>query len=146
MARYLSQQRHGERVLCRIIDLLTQLRDLGGVSGEDRGHALDLVGRDAVGECSSEAGADTLHAAVVEITFTEGTFVPVRIAVTGAGQQHKVYFDQPIDIDQAACRSLRDGDRTIADPLLNGAKAYVLMANTSIGGDAQTFEVTVGGM
>jgi hypothetical protein len=85
-----------------------------------------------------------LQSNVVEITFAAGTTIGVRISATGAGLRHKVYLDQPVDVDGAACRNVADGDRTIGPGLPPGAKAYVLVSNTTHVGSAPiTYEVRV---
>ena len=72
-----------------------------------------------------------LQSNVVEITFAAGTTIGVRISATGAGLRHKVYLDQPVDVDGAACRNVADGDRTVGPGLPPGAKAYVLVSNAT---------------
>jgi hypothetical protein len=88
-----------------------------------------------------------LQADVVEVEFPAGTSGAVQISANGIGLRHKVYLDQPSDIDDAKCRdraNVTDGDRTLTTPLPPGAKAYVLVANTQHTGDAPTiYEVRI---
>ena len=85
-----------------------------------------------------------LQADVVEIDFPNGTAGTVEISANGTRLRHKVYLDQPEDIDSAACHTVPDGDRTLTTPLPPGARSYVLLANTQFtGAVGTTYEVRV---